>query len=298
MRRRKGEQKMNKRISFLLILVLIIGVFAVGCGSATDDGDSSADTATNADTSLTDLQDKGTLVVGIDDQFPPMGFVGEDGELTGFDVELSKLVAEKLGVTAEIQPINWDAKEMELNSGNIDVIWNGYTITADRIKEVEFTKPYLNNEQVLVVAQDSPYQTKADLEGKNVGAQVESAGLEALNADPVLSTSVASIPEFDDYLMALMDLGTSRLDAVAIDKILINYTIAQNPGKYRVLDESLSDEYYGIGCAQGAVALREAIDKALDELYEDGSIDALSTEWFGENIVIRDVDQLTAEDFQ
>ena len=187
---------------------------------------------------------------------------------------------------------------MELNSGNIDVIWNGYTITADRNEQVEFTKPYLNNEQVLVVAKDSPYQTKADLAGKIVGAQAESSGLSALKADQELADTVAEIPEFDDYLMALMDLSTSRLDAVAIDKILIRYTMSKNPDDYRVLYESLADEYYGIGCAKGAVALREAIDKALDELYEDGTIEELSIKWFDENIVIRDVDKLTAEDFE
>lgn len=284
---------MFKKVSIFLILVLILSVFAVGCGGASEDTTANSD----ADTSLSDLQAKGTMVVGIDDQFPPMGFVGDDGELTGFDVELAKLVAEKIGVKADIQPINWDSKEMELNSGKIDVIWNGYTITADRIKEVEFTKPYLNNQQVLVVANDSKVKTKADLEGKVVGAQVESAGLDALNADE-LAASAADIPEYDDYNMALIDLGTSRLDALAIDKIYIGYTMAQNPGKYRVLDETLSDEYYGIGCAKGAVALREAIDKALDDLYADGSIEELSTKWFGENIVIRDVDQLTADDFK
>lgn len=288
---------MSKKFSILMALILIISVFSVGCGSS--GGDAAGDnSAVGADTSLTDIQDKGTIVVGIDDQFPPMGFVGEDGKLTGFDVELARLVAEKLGVEAKIQPINWDSKELELKSGKIDVIWNGYTITADRMKEVEFTKPYLNNQQVLVVAQDSPYKTKADLEGKIVGAQVESAGLDALKSDPELSGTVADIPEYDDYLMALLDLGTSRLDAAAVDKVLIGYTMSQDPGKYRVLDGSLSDEYYGIGCAKGAVALREAIDKALDELYEDGSIDKLSNEWFGENIVIRDVDRLTADDFK
>jgi polar amino acid transport system substrate-binding protein len=288
---------MFKKVSILLVLVLIMSIFAVGCGGGGASEEEPAAGADN-DTSLTDLTAKGEIVVGIDDQFPPMGFVGEDGEITGFDVELAKLVAEKLGVEAKIQPIDWSAKEMELNSGKIDVIWNGYTITADRIKQVEFTKPYLNNEQVLVVAQDSSYQKKADLEGKVVGAQVESAGLDALNADAELSASVADIPEYDDYMSALLDLGSSRLDALAIDKILIGYTMSQDSGKYRMLDESLADEYYGIGCAKGAVALREAIDKALDELYEDGSIEALSTKWFGENIVIRDVDQLTADDFK
>ena len=286
---------MSKKFSILIVLILMISGFATGCGGSGASGDNSA---AGSDTSLSDIQDKGTIVVGIDDQFPPMGFVGEDGELTGFDVELARLVAKKLGVEAKIQPINWDSKELQLKSGKIDLIWNGYTITKDRMKEVEFTKPYLNNQQVLVVAQDSPYKTKADLEGKIVGAQVESAGLEALRADPELSGTVADIPEYDDYLMALLDLGTSRLDAAAVDKVLIGYTMSQEPGKYRVLDGSLSDEYYGIGCAKGAVALREAIDKALDELYEDGSIEKLSDEWFGENIVIRDVDRLTADDFK
>lgn len=281
---------MYKKVSILLVLVLMMSIFAAGCGGGEPAGET--------DTSLTDLQEKGTMIVGIDDQFPPMGFVGEDGEITGFDVELSKLVAEKLGVEAEIQPIDWSAKEMELNTGNIDMIWNGYTITADRIEQVEFTKPYLNNEQVLVVANDSPFQSKADLEGKIVGAQVESAGLAALNADTDFVGTLAEVPEYDDYMVALLDLGSSRLDGIAIDKIYIAYTMSQEPGKYRMLDESLADEYYGIGCAEGAVALREAIDKALDELYEDGSIDELSTKWFGKNIVIRDVDQLTADDFE
>lgn len=290
---------MFRKISLLFVLMLIMSVFAAGCGGggetpAGDEGEQQA----AGDTSLTDLQNKGTMIVGIDDQFPPMGFVGDDGELTGFDVELSKLVAEKLGVEAVIQPIDWSAKEMELNNGNIDVIWNGYTIMAERIEKVEFTKPYLNNQQMLAVAKDSPYQTKEDLVGKVVGAQTMTSGLDALNADPVLATGAAEITEYDDYLMALLDLGTTRLDAVAVDKILIGYVMAQEPGKYRILDEPLSDEYYGIGCPKGAVALREAIDNTLDELYEDGSIEELSTEWFGENIVIRDVDRLTVEDLK
>jgi polar amino acid transport system substrate-binding protein len=292
---------MFKKISILLVLVLIMSMFAVGCGAKTESKDTEEATKTEAtaDTSLSDLQAKGTMVVGIDDQFPPMGFVDEKtNEVTGFDVELAKMVAEKIGVKAEIKPINWDAKEMELKSGNIDVIWNGYTIDADRNEKVEFTKPYLNNQQVIVVANDSPIKTIADLNGKVVGAQVESAGLNALNSATDIISKLAKVPEYEDYNMALLDLGTSRLDGLAIDKIYIGYAMAQNPGKYRVLDESLSDEYYGIGCAKGAVALREAIDKALDELYADGSIETLSTKWFGENIVIRDVDKLTADDFK
>ena len=123
--------------------------------------------------------------------------------------------------------------------------------------------------------------------------------MDALNADAEFVGTLADLPEYDDYMMALLDLGSARLDAIAIDKILIGLTPCRRIlTKYRVLDESLADEYYGIGCAKGAVALREAIDKALDELYEDGSIEELSTKWFGENIVIRNVDQLTADDFK
>lgn len=288
----------KKRVNLLLILVLILSIIATGCGgNAEEPNGGDVDANADVDTSLTDLQAKGTLIVGCDDSFPPMGFIGDDGELTGFDLELAALVAEKLGVEAVPQAIDWNTKEMSLNSGMIDVIWNGYTITKDRNEKVEYTKPYLNNEQVLVVAEKSDYQKKSDLEGKIVGAQVESAGLDALNADADFSGTLKDIPEYDDYLYALLDLEIGRIDAVAVDKVLIGYTIQQQPGKYRILDEGLVDEYYGIGCAKGSVALREAIDKALDELWEDGSIEALSIKWFDENIVIRDVEKLTAADF-
>lgn len=283
---------MSKKISFLLILVLVFSIVAVGCGSG------ESEDSEGADTSLADIQAKGSLVVGCDDAFPPMGFIGDDGEITGFDIELAAMVGEKLGVEAIPKAIEWSSKEMELSSGNIDVIWNGYTINKERNEQVEFTKPYLNNEQVLVVLEDSDIQAKAELEGKAVGAQSQSSGLDALYADEEFSSALSQIPEYDDYLYALLDLETGRIDAVAVDKVLIGYSIQQQPGKYRILDEGLSDEYYGIGSAKGSVALRQAIDTAIDELWEDGSIEELSTKWFGENIVIRDVEKLTADDFE
>lgn len=277
---------MSKKISLLLALVLIISVLASGCGK-----EESKDPT--GDTSLTDLQSKGTLVVGCDDQFPPMGFVGEDGKVTGFDIELAGLVAEKLGVVAEPMVIDWAAKEMELNNGNVDVIWNGYTITKDRNAKVEYTKPYLNNEQVIVVKANSDIKTKADLADKNLGAQVDSSGLAALQADTQIMDGKKSLTEYDTYALALIDLQSSRLDAVVIDKVLINYVMTQEEGMYKILDESMGDELYGIGCPQGSVELRKAIDTALDELYDDGSIETLSNKWFGENIVVRDIEKLT-----
>lgn len=279
-----------KKWSLLLVLVLIIGVFATGCGKS-----GGADEVTVDDTSLTDIQAKGTLVIGCDDEFPPMGFRDESGEVTGFDIELAKLVAEKLGVEAVVQPIDWKTKEMSLESNKIDVIWNGYTIDKERNGKVEYTKPYLNNQQVIVVKANSPIKTKEDLAGKIVGAQSNSSGLKAINSDEAFKDSLAECKEYDTYPQALLDLE-GRIDAVIIDKILIGYVMTQEADTYRILDETMGDEYYGIGCRKGGIALRMAIDDALDELMKDGSIEALSTEWFGSNIVIRDVEKLTDED--
>lgn len=273
-----------KKLCVLLAMAMVLSVFAAGCGGGGDEGQDQTEGETK------------TLIVGVDDEFPPMGFVGDDGELTGFDIELAHAVGEKLGYDMQVQAIDWSAKEMELQTGNIDLIWNGYTITSERNEQVEFTKPYLNNQQVLVVANDSPYQSKADLEGKIVGAQVDSAGLAALQKDAEFAATLTEMPEYDTYMYALMDLGTSRLDAVVVDKVLIEYVMQQEPDTYRLLPETLGNEYYGIGCRQGETQLREDIDRAIDELMEDGTIDELASHWFSENIVIRDVEKLTTEE--
>ena len=276
-----------KKLSLLLAMIVMISAFAIGCGGGEDDAAGGEESGGEAN----------VLIMGVDDEFPPMGFINEDGELTGFDIDLAKAVGERIGYTIEPQAIDWGAKEMELQSGNIDLIWNGYTITAERNEQVEFTKPYLNNQQVIVVAEGSEYQSKADLEGKIIGAQTDSAGLTALQRDEI-SATLAEMPEYDTYMYALLDLGTERLDALVVDKVLVEYVMQQEPGKYRLLPESMGDEYYGIGCRKGETELREAIDNALDEMMEDGTIDEIAANYFSENIVIRDVEKLTTEELQ
>lgn len=277
-----------RTIALTLCMILLVGVLAAGCSGGKGEGDASV-----GDTSLSDVQAKGVLTVGCDDGFPPMAFMGPDDKITGFDVELAQAVAQKLGVKADIQPIDWKTKEMSLNSNKIDVIWNGYTITKERNDQVEFTKPYLNNKQVIVVLKNSPITSKADLKGKNVGAQVDSSGLQAIKDDKEFKASLGKVSEYDQYLPALLDLQNKRLDAVVIDKVAIDYVMKQTPGIYKVLDGDLGSEYYGIGCRKGGVALREAIDNALDQLNQDGTVEKISDKWFGENIVIRNVDKLT-----
>lgn len=284
----------KKTSIFMLVLLLALSMFAVGCGGSDDD---KADTA--EDTSLTAIQEKGTLVLGCDDEFPPMGFRDADGNLTGFDIELAEAVCQKLGVTLEAKPINWDSKELELSNKNIDVIWNGYSITAERNEMVEFTKPYLNNEQLIAVKADSEIQSKADFADKVLGVQAESAAYDLVKADKEFDGSLKELREYDTYQNAMLDLKNgNRIEGVAGDKILLNYVMQQEPDTYRLLEDSLDKEYFGIGCREGEVALREAIDKALDELNEDGTIETICQKWFGQNIVIRDVEKLTAEDFK
>lgn len=290
---------MLKKTSILMLaLLLALSVFAVGCGGSDSEADKEEPAATE-DTSLKDVQEKGTLILGCDDKFAPMGFVDEDGNLTGFDIELAEAVCEKLGVELEPKPIDWKSKELELQNKKIDVIWNGYSIDADRNKKVEFTKPYLQNEQLIAVRADSDIKTKADLKDKVLGVQTDSAAETVVNEDTEFVDSLKELRQYDDYQNAMMDLkGGSRIDGVAGDKILLNYTMTKQPDTYALLEDSLTDEYFGIGCRQGEVALREAIDKALDELYEDGTIEKISNKWFNENIVIRDVEKLTQEELE
>ena len=284
---------MKKKLCLLFALMMTVGVLAMGCGGNDDDAGSVSE-----DTSLTDIQAKGVLVLGCDDEFPPMGFVDEDGNLTGFDIELAEMVCEKMGVTLEATPIDWSTKEAQLNGGSIDVIWNGYTMTQKRDKKVEFTKPYLNNEVVIAVKADSDIQSLEDLAGKVIASQTDSTGLAAVNKNEFLVENAAEIREFNNFTDAMLDLQSVRVDAVAIDKVVVNYMMQQTPGVYRLLDESLGDELYGIGCKKDAVALREAIDTALDELYADGSIEELSNKYFGTNVVIRDIEKLATEEIE
>lgn len=282
---------MKKKWYMIVMLVMVFTLVATGCGKK-GGGGSDVD---QDDASLADIKAKGTLVVGCDEEFPPMAFRDANGEITGFDTELAYAVGEKLGVEVVIQPIDWSTKEMALSSRKIDLIWNGYTINKSRNAKVEYTKPYLNNQQVIVVKADSTVTGTADLAGKVVGTQSNSAGLDAIKADEEFMNSLAGLKEYDTFPKALMDLE-GRTDAVVMDKIVIGYVMTQEPGKYKVLDESLGNEYYGIGCRKDGVALRVAVDEALDALMEDGTIEQLSTKWFGSNIVIRDVEKLTDED--
>lgn len=241
----------------------------------------------SSDKAATSTLDKEKLIVGLDDSFAPMGFRDEQGELTGFDVDLANAIGTKLGKEITFQPIDWSMKESELTSGNIDLIWNGYTITPERQEKVDFSIPYLNNKQVIVTLASSPIKTKADLAGKKVAAQSESSAVTAMEkeADLYASFDGGKAVTFENNNMALMDLDAGRVDAVVADEILLRYYITlKGADKYTILTDNFGDEQYGVGIRKGDTTMVEAFNKAYDELKADGTVKSISEKWFGEDI--------------
>lgn len=246
-----------------------------------------SNTAPTNDNISTSTIDKDEWVVGLDDTFAPLGFRDANGELAGFDVELAKAMGEKLGKKLILQPIDWSMKETELNSGNIDLIWNGYTITDERKEKVDFTVPYLDNKQIIVVLADSPIQTKADLAGKAVGAQSESSAVTAMEkeADLYASFKDGKAVTFEDNNQALMDLDAGRIEAVVADEVVVRYYInLKGAENYRILDDDFGAEEYGVGIRKGDTKTVEAFNQAYEELKADGTLAEIATKWFGSNI--------------
>ena len=225
----------------------------------------------------------GTLIVGFDQDFPPMGFVGDDGEFTGFDLALAEEVANRLGLEYKPQPIAWDAKDMELESGNIDCIWNGFTITG-REDDYTWSEPYMANTQVFVVANGSGIESLEDLAGKVVEVQVDSSAEAALEEVPELTETFGQLLTTADYNTAFMDLEQGAVDAIAMDVIVAGYQIQQRDADFIILEDSLSEEEYAVGFKKGNEELRDKVQATLEEMAADGTLAAISEEWFGEDI--------------
>ena len=225
----------------------------------------------------------GTLIVGFDQDFPPMGFLGDNGEYTGFDLELAQEVAKRLGLEYQAQPIAWDAKDMELESGNIDCIWNGFTMTG-REDDYTWTKPYMANTQVFVVRNDSGIEGKDGLAGKVVECQADSSAESALKEDPDLTSTFGQLLTTADYNTAFMDLEQGSVDAIAMDVIVAGYQIKQRNADFTILDDSLSAEEYGVGFKKGNTELRDKVQATLEDMAKDGTMKEISEKWFGEDV--------------
>jgi len=282
----------------VLMVMTAMATMFVGCGKKED---SNTDTAANEDTSdntsedtnvttvgddtsFADIKAKGTLVLGLDDAFPPMGFKDDNQEVVGFDIDVAREVSKRMGVELVIQPISWDAKELELSTKNIDCIWNGMSYNEERAEAMELSMPYMKNTQVAVVLATSDVTTLDDLAGKTVVIQNGSTASDAMDSNEDFKKSLKELVKVNDNVQALLDLKVSSSDAVVMDEVVARYYTEKDAGTYKILDETLADEDYIIGFRKGEELLRAEVEKYLKEMAADGTLAKISETWFGIDI--------------
>lgn len=267
--------KKSKIFAAVLAAVMALTMFA-GCNN----GGSGSDASGSDDTAKT------KFVLGLDDSFPPMGYRDDNDNIVGFDIDLAQAVCDEMGMELVLQPIAWQSKEMELNNGNIDCIWNGLSIDAERQEKMNLSKPYMENHMVVVVNKDSDIKTRKDLISKNVGVQTGSTALKAAQDDEFVSQ--ANLVEYDTNVLALTDLPTGRIDAIVLDEVVANYSIKADQDKYVVLDDTLSAEQYAIAFKKGNDDLKNKVQDAIDKLIENGKAAEISKKWFGKDVMLKD----------
>lgn len=274
----------------ILVLISLMMVIALAAGCATTATPTAAPTQTpsatgqgNAeDRSWTDIEQKGYFIVGLDDSFPPMGFRDSANNIVGFDIDFANEVASRLGVEARFQPVVWDFIGEELNTKKVDLIWNGCTITEARQKVFDFTDPYLQNKQVVVVKNGSSFKTLADLAGKKVGIQGGSSANHALDANADFKASLGSVSEYPDNAKALTDLEIGRVDAVIVDVCVYAFYLTEKPDAFEKLEEDLGSELFGVGIRKNEGEFLRKLQAAMDEIVADGTAQTIVDKWFGE----------------
>lgn len=242
----------------------------------------SGESESGEDLSLQKVKDAGKFVLGLDATFKPMGYTDENNEIVGFDIDLAEAVCEKLGVELVKEPINWDTKEQDLSVGKIDCIWNGLSVSPSREEAFNLSEPYMKNAMVFVVPESSDINSADDLVGKKVIVQNGSTAQDTLTASQLAANM--EISSIATNVEALQQMDINLVDAVFMDEVVAQYEI-QNSGKaYRILDEGLSEEEYAIAFRKEDQALRDEVQKILSELKADGTVEEISTKWFGSDI--------------
>lgn len=294
---------MKKAMAILLTGVMALSMAACGSGSSgsSDTASGSADTASETDAASaagTDAagtteaaaaaaaDDDQTFVVGFDAEYPPYGYKDEEtGEYTGFDLELAQEVCDRRGWTLVKQPINWDNKDAEIDSGTIDCIWNGMTYTG-REEDYTWSDPYVDNSIVIAVRADSDIQSSDDLAGKIVITQSDSSALTALESDELadLRNSFADLQQNPSYNTCFTDLEAGAVDAIAVDIGVARYQVSNNPDTFRLLDDPISTEQYAIAFKKGNTELRDEVQETLDEMMEDGTFMEIAEEYEDYNL--------------
>ena len=258
---------MKKYLALFLTMVMGVSVLT-GCGGSEAEAPA---------------EDKTTFTVGFDAEYPPYGYRTEDGDYAGFDLDLAAEVCARQGWELVKQPIDWNAKDMELNSGAIDCIWNGFTMNG-REDSYLFSEPYVDNSIVYVVNADSDIQTEADLAGKYVITQAGSSALAALQDKADVVATFAALDEIADYNTAFMNLEAGTNDAIAVDIGVAQYQLQTKADKFRMLEEPLSTEQYAIGFRLDDQELRDTVQATLNEMVEDGTFMEIASNYADYNL--------------
>ncbi len=268
---------MKKHFLKLLTVFIMFAIFFQGCGPDK-----------SSDNSLKKIKNKGFFVVGLGDQFPPMAFRSPDkNDVIGFDIDLAKETAKRLGLKVQFKTIVWDNLITSLDSGEVDVIWSGCTITEEREKSIIFTKAYLNNRQIIVVRNDNTIKIQSDLKNKTIGLLRGSSSENALASNKSLAKEIKDIKKFDNNNLALIDLEAKRVDAVVMDIIMARWFMASKPGVFKILDDELGSELYGVALRKTDITFKNELDRVIDEIKNDQSGDEISKKWFGTNILLK-----------
>jgi len=266
---------MKMKIKLLMVAILSTAILTA-CGNTN-----------STDNSLKDVKEKKEMIIGLDDNFPPMGFRDNSGEIVGFDIDMAKEVGKRMGVKVTFKPVEWDGIILSLNNKDIDAIWNGLTITDKRKEQIAFSKVYLQNKQIIIVNNKSNISKKTDLNNKIVGLQMGSSSESALASDSQLTSSLKEVKKYSNNTEALLDLSANRIDAVIVDEVVGRYYASKKPDDYKVLDENLGVEDYGVGIRKTDTSLTEEINKLLEEMKSDGTANTISQKWFGKDIIYK-----------
>lgn len=273
---------MKKVKAIWLLLILLIPTFLLGgCESVT--------TRVNTQDTWSRIERRKKVVIGLDDSFVPMGFREKNGKLVGYDVDLAKAVFKQYGIKVDFQTIDWSMKETELKNGTIDLLWNGYSINPSREKKIAFSRPYLDNRQVLVTKKSSHIDGLSGMAGKSLGVQNGSTGAAVLDAKPKLlkdKIKNKSAVLYDTFPDAFIDLNANRIQGILMDQVYADYYVDHQKDKnaYQVYEsKQLPAEYFGVGMRKGDKTLRKKINQGLGRLQKDGQLRQINEKWFGKD---------------
>ena len=260
---------------FFLPLLLMI-FLVTGCGGGQDSKNVNSN------------KYKGTLVVGVDDEYAPFGFRDKNGELVGFDIDLAKEAAERMAVKFEFKVIDWNIKEKELESGNIDIIWNGLDITPERQEFILYSKPYMNNRQVLLIKKSTnlKFTSEQDLAGKIVGTQEGSNSKDYVEGNAQLKNSFKEFKTYSTFKQAFADLTEEKVDVLIVDELAGRYEMSKIPRKFEIIEVTVGPvTEIGIGFRKSDVELRDRVQKVFDDMVADGTTKKISEQWFQADLI-------------